>query len=141
MKVKLTGATFVALIIYLITALIGLIQFNPLSQVLMLGLKFALAGFVFAFLLTFLMEFMNSLSKKQPTNNQNINKSETQPKGKANNEYNKNNIKQDEKQNNDFNQNAANNEQTDINNDTVETDFNDDFSEMEPPVVEYKQNN
>ena len=146
MKLKLTGSTFVALIIYLLTTLVKLIQFNPLAEVLMAGLKFAVVGFILTIALSYTLEFMNKPVEetagesknegKQESNSQNS----TQPKGKAGKEYQKNNATQD-------NGNAEDNQATQKQNDTSEDsandqwDFDEDFNEMEPPVIEYEQNN
>ena len=146
MKLKLTGSTFVALIIYLLTTLVKLIQFNPLEEVLMAGLKFAVLGFIFTIAISYTLELMNKPAEetagkgkgegKQESKSQNS----TQPKGKAGKEYQKNNTTQD-------NGNAEANQETQQQNDTTEDsvndewDFDEDFSEMEPPVIEYEQNN
>lgn len=135
MKIKLTGSFFIALIIYLITVLIGLIQFSPLSEILFSGLKWSITGFVFTLILSYSMELMKNkqeIDKNEEKQQEQVNK---QPHGKASKEYSQNNQAQD--------LNASTKQQNKPeNNSTKKEEINEDnFNEMEPPVIEYEEAN
>ena len=136
MKIKLTGSIFIALIIYLITVLIGLIQFNPLSGVLFSGLKWSITGFAFTLILTYSMELMKTKQKVEEDKGNPNEQVSNQPQGKASKEYSRNNQAQDlnastSQQQNDQENTSEKNEEINEEN----------FNEMEPPVIEYEEAN
>ncbi len=136
MKIKLVGSIFIALIIYLITALIGLIQFNPLSEILFSGLKWSITGFIFTLILTYSMELMKN---EQKTENKEYNQKEqvnNQPQGKASKEYSQNNQAQNLNTSN--SQQQTEQENTSGKNEEINEE---NFNEMEPPVIEYEEAN
>ncbi|HMA60051.1 MAG TPA: hypothetical protein VKN64_07140 [Halanaerobiales bacterium] len=139
MKLKLTGSTFAALIVYMLTALIGLIQFNPLSSVLISGVKFALTAFVFTFLITYAMEIMNKKTQATNQDSSDDNK-QKQPQGKSSREYEKTKASQNQA-NAQEESTGGEQQKEDKDNEENNWDFEDDFSEMEPPVIEYEKNN
>lgn len=136
MKVKLTGSIFIALIIYLITVLFGLIQFNPLKEILFSGLKLSIIGFVLTLILTYSMELMKNeknVEEESSNKKENVN---TQPQGKASKEYSQNNQAQDLKESKvqtQDNQEESSNQK--------EEAKKEGFNEMEPPVIEYEEAN
>ena len=136
MKLKITGSIFIALIIYLITVLIGLIQFNPLSEILFSGLKWSITGFIFSLILTYSMELMKTkekVGKNKSKQTENVN---NQPQGKASKEYSHNSQAQDLN----TSKNQQQNEQE--NNFEKKEEINEEnFNEMEPPVIEYEEAN
>lgn len=136
MKVKITGSIFIALIIYLITVLIGLIQFNPLPEILFSGLKLSITGFVFTLILSYSMELMKNKKKAEKNEGKQQEQVNNQPQGKASKEYNRNNQAQDLK--------ASTEQQQDkqaSNSSKKEEIKEENFNEMEPPVIEYEEAN
>lgn len=135
MKVKITGSIFIALIIYLITVLIGLIQFNPLPEILFSGLKLSITGFVLTLILTYSMELMKNEEKVERNEEKQKKQVNNQPQGKASKEYSQNNQAQDLKTS--TNQQQDNQDNTSKKEEIKEENFN----EMEPPVIEYEEAN
>lgn len=117
MKKKLFVAIIISAIIYILTILYGLIQFNPLSEILFSGIKLTVSTFILTFLLLLLIETLGEKSTKEK------NKDHAEVKEQSVNKSNPNVTKkyQDASQMN--NQNNDNTEE--------------DFEAMKPPVVEY----
>ncbi len=138
MKLKLTGSTFAALIVYMVTALIGLIQFKPLFTILISGVKFALTAFVFTLLITYAMEVMNKKAQENASKSKGKDEKEQQPPGKAGRAYDKSKASQNQAKPQE--KSADKDQKTEDNtNEEDSWDFEDDFSEMEPPVIEYEK--
>jgi len=133
MKLKLIGSLFVALIFYLITILINLFQFNPLQDVFRSGLKIAFTVFAFTLVLSFVLEFFKEEKQEEPKKSESDKKQKNnQPKGKVSEKY----------KNNENNQSKENKTNTKSNNDSrseVNKKREEEFNEMEPPVIEYEE--
>lgn len=140
MKLKLIGSTFAALIVYMLTALIGLFQFNPLSSILVSGVKFALMAFVFIFTISYIMEILNKQAQKTVSKNKDENKEKQNPPGKAVRAYDENNANQNQTN---TQKKAAVNEKPKESSSKKKDDreAEDDFSKIKPPVIEYEKNN
>ena len=85
------------------------------------------------------MEVMNKKTQEAAPKSKEKNKQEAQPKGKAGQEYNKNKVSQ-KQVNTEQETNGPDKSKQDTKK-AVFWDFEDDFSEMEPPVIEPEKNN
>ncbi len=133
MKLKLIGSLFVALIFYLFTILINLFQFNPLPDVFRSGLKIAFTVFAFTLVLSFVLEFFKNDNEEESKNIESDKKQKNnQPKGRVSKQYKTS-------ENNKTKQSKANKQSNNGSSNEANKKREEEFNEMEPPVIEYEE--
>ena len=130
MKIKIISSTLVALIVYLLTVLIKLIRFEPLYIILISSLQYALIGAVLTFIIIYTMELLGEDPRAKPSKIKEKKNNNKQTTDKARRSYSQNNKtaknqEKEESQQLDYNESDEHKEN--------------DFNEMEPPVIEYEK--